>query len=326
MGELDPATEAGERAMAIAEELDELPLRMVVSGHFAALCAARGNHHRASEILDAAVERLRGDIATEMMGTTGVLGVFMRGYLACSLAELGEFERAARSAREAVEIAETANQVYSLAFSYYCKGNVLTLQGEVSQGIAVLEQALNLARSWTLPLVLPLIGVSLGHAYCLAGRTDEAIALLEETEREGSAMHRLGGHAMILVRLGEAYLRGSRTADAERTGRRALLLARKQGEYGYEALALRLLAELGLGDPSPIDESETNFLEALRKAEEFDLRPLAAQCHLGLGKRYKSAGQSGSAEQHLKTAATLFGELGMQFWLEQAQAQLASTA
>jgi len=324
MGELDPATEAGERAVAIAEELDELPLRMVVSGHFAALCAARGNHHRASEILDAAVERLRGDVATEMMGTTGVLGVFMRGYLACSLAELGEFERASRSAKEAVEIAETANQVYSLAFSYYCKGNVLTLQGEVSQGIAVLEQALNLARSWTLPLVLPLIGVSLGHAYCLADRTDEAIALLEETEREGSAMHRLGGHAMILVRLGEAYLRGSRTADAERTGRRALLLARKQGEYGYEALALRLMAELGLGDPSPIDESETNFLQALRKAEEFDLRPLAAQCHLGLGKRYRSAGQNGSAEQHLRTAAALFGQLDMPFWLEQAQAQLAS--
>ena len=326
MGELGPATEAGERAMAIAEELDELPLRMVVSGHFAALCAAKGNHRRAAEILDAAVERLRGDIAIEMMGTTGVLGVFMRGYLACSLAELGEFERAAYFAKEAIEIAESANQVYSLAFSYYCKGTVLALQGEVVQSIGVLEQALNLGRSWTLPLVLPLIGVSLGHAYCLADRADEAIALLEETEREGNTMHRLGGHAMILVRLGEAYLRGARMADAERIAQRALLIARKQREYGYEAYALRLLAELGLGDLSPLDESETNFQQALQKAEEFDLRPLAAQCHLGLGKRHRSAGQSGNAEQHLKTAAAQFQQLGMQFWLEQAQSQLASHA
>jgi class 3 adenylate cyclase/tetratricopeptide (TPR) repeat protein len=326
MGELDPAGDAGERAMAIAEELDDLPLRMVVSGHLAAVFAARGDHHRASQILDAAVERLRGDIATETMGTTGVLGVFMRGYLACSLAELGEFGRAARCAEEAVEIAEGANHVYSLAFSYCCKGTVLVLQGEVSQSIGILEQSLNLCRSWTLPLMLPLIGMSLGHAYCLADRTDEAIALLEETEREASTMHRLGGHAMILVRLGEAYLRSARIADAERACRRALVLARKQGEHGYEAHALRLLAELGLSDPSPIDESETNFLEALRKAEAFDLRPLAAQCHLGLGKRYKSAGQRGSAEQHLKTAAAQFQELGMPSWSEQAQSQLASHA
>jgi hypothetical protein len=99
---------------------------------------------------------------------------------------------------------------------------------------------------------------------------------------------------------------------------------RKQGEYGHEAQALRLLAELGLSDPSPLDESETNFLQALRRAEELDLRPLAAQCHLGLGKRYLQVGRQASAELHLNTAAALFRELGMQSWLEQAQSQLAS--
>jgi tetratricopeptide (TPR) repeat protein len=326
MGELGPAGDAGERAMAIAEELDDLSLRMVASGHFAAVFAARGDHHRTSQILDAAVERLRGDIATETMGTTGVLGAFMRGYLACSLAELGEFERAARCAEEAVEIAEVANHVYSLSFSYYCKGIVLALQGEVSKSITVLEQGLDVCRSWTLPLMLPLFGISLGHAYCMAGRADEAILLLEETEREASTMHRLGGYAMILVRLGEAYLRGDRPADAERCGRRALLLSREQGECGHEVHALRLLAECGVGDASLFDESETNFLQAIRLAEELDLRPLAAQCHFGLGKRYRSAGQHGSAEQQFNTAAALFRQLGMQSWLEQAESQLASPA
>ena len=172
--------------------------------------------------------------------------------------------------------------------------------------------------------MLPLIGVSLGYAYCMAGRADEAIVLLEETEREANTMHRLGGHAMILVRQGEAYLRSSRMADADRCARRALALSRKQGECGYEAHALRLLGELGLSDPSPLDASEASFHEALRIADELNLRPLAAQCHFGLGKRYRSAGRGGSAEQHLNTAAALFRELGMQFWLEQAQLQLAS--
>jgi len=326
MGELNSAADAGERAMAIADELKDLSLRMVASGHVAAISAAKGDHHRASQILEAAVERLRGDLATETMGTTGVLGVFIRGYLACSLAELGEFGPALRYADEAVDLAELAGHVYSLSFSYYSKGLVLALQGQVPQSITVLEQSLQVCRSWTLPLMLPLIGLSLGYAYCLGDRVDDAIALLEETEREASTMHRLGGHAMILVRLGEAYIKDARIADAERCGRRALLLSRTHGEHGHEAHALRLLAELGSSDPPPLDESETNFLMALRRAEELDLRPLAAQCHLGLGKRYLLVGQRASAESHLNTAAALFRDLGMQFWLEQAQSELTSSS
>lgn len=316
MGDLDPAIDAAERAIAIADELDDLPLRIVARAHFGPALTARGDHHRASEILAAGVEHLQGALAADLMGTTGIQGVFTRIYLVCSLAELGEFSRALRVAEDAVEIAQGANHVYSLAFSYYGKGTVLALQGEVSQSIAVLEQGLEVCRSWTLPLMLPLIGTSLGHAYCLADRADDAIALLEETERTASAMHRIGGRAMILVRLGEAYLRRLRIADAERCGRRALSLSRMHGEYGHEAYALRLIAELRMSDPPLLNECETNFLQALRKAEELDMRPLAAQCHLGLGKRYRWIGQQANADQHLDTAAALFQELGMKFSLE----------
>ncbi len=324
MGNLDPAIEAGERAMAIAEELDYLPLRIVASGHLGPALTARGEHHRAAQILTAGVERLQAELAADAMGTTGILGVFTRVYLIGSLVELGEFDRALVHAKESVEIARGANHVYSLAFSYYGIGTVLAHQGEISQSIGILEQGLDLCQSWTLPLMSPLIGTALGYAYCLADRVDEAIVLLEETEREASTMNRLGGHPMILIRLGEAYLRSARMADAERCGRQALQLARKQGENGHEAHALRFLAELGLSDSASLHESEANFLEALQKAEKLDLRPLVAQCHLGLGRRYRSTGQRDNAEQHLNTATALFGELGMQFWLEQAQSQLAS--
>src|SRR5262249_11862555 len=146
--------------------------------------------------------------------------------------------------------------------------------------------------------MIPLIGTSLGYAYCLSDRLDEAIVLLEETERESVAMHRMSGLAMTSVRLGEAYLRKLRATDAERCGQRALLLSRKHGERGHEAYALRLLAELRATDPAIANACETNFLEALRRAEELGLRPLAAQCHLGLGKRYRGIGQRASAEQH----------------------------
>ena len=49
------------------------------------------------------------------------------------------------------------------------------------------------------------------------------------------------------------------------------------------------------------------------------MRPLVAHCHLGLGKLYRRTGERGQADEHLTTATTLYREMDMRFWLEQAE-------
>ena len=51
------------------------------------------------------------------------------------------------------------------------------------------------------------------------------------------------------------------------------------------------------------------------------MRPLVAHCHLGLGKLYRRTGDAAKAEEHLTTAATMYREMGMGFWLEKAEAR-----
>jgi hypothetical protein len=54
------------------------------------------------------------------------------------------------------------------------------------------------------------------------------------------------------------------------------------------------------------------------------MRPLVAHSHLGLGKLYRRTGNGAKAEEHLTTTtATMYREMGMGFWLEQAEATLA---
>jgi class 3 adenylate cyclase/tetratricopeptide (TPR) repeat protein len=323
-GDLGPAIETGERAVAIADQVSDLPLWIVASTHLGAALTARGDHRRATEILTASVERSPGDLVGDTMGTTGIISVFSRIYLVSSLAELGEFAAATLHAEEAFQIAESANHVYSLACAYYGIGTVFLYRGDVPRSIAALERGLDLCRSWNLPLMLPLFGTSLGGAYCLAVRPDEAIGLLEETERHANSMQRRGGHAMLLTRLGEAYLQVLRVDDARRCARQAITLSREHTERGHEAHALRLLGDLGLDDPPTIDESETFYRQAIARAEELEMRPLLAQCYLGLGKRHRRVGRRTSADSYLNKAVALFRTLDMPFWLEQAQAQLAS--
>jgi hypothetical protein len=50
--------------------------------------------------------------------------------------------------------------------------------------------------------------------------------------------------------------------------------------------------------------------------------PLVAHCHLGLGKLYRRAGKRESAQEHLTTATTMYREMDMRFWLEQAEMQM----
>ena len=56
-------------------------------------------------------------------------------------------------------------------------------------------------------------------------------------------------------------------------------------------------------------------------AEELGMRPLVAHCHLGLGKLYRRTGQQEQAQEHLTTATTMYREMDMRFWLEQAEAE-----
>ena len=52
------------------------------------------------------------------------------------------------------------------------------------------------------------------------------------------------------------------------------------------------------------------------------MRPLVAHCHLGLGKLYRRIGKREPAREHLATATTMYREMGMRFWLEQAEAAI----
>jgi len=71
-----------------------------------------------------------------------------------------------------------------------------------------------------------------------------------------------------------------------------------------------------------VDTAAAHYRQALALAEELGLRPLVAHCHLGLGKLNRRTGKREQAREHLTTATTMYGEIGMPFWLEQADAEM----
>ena len=81
--------------------------------------------------------------------------------------------------------------------------------------------------------------------------------------------------------------------------------------------------------PTPVSDAErgeAHYSKALALAEPRGMRPLIAHCHLGLGTLYRGTGTSDQAREHLITATTMYREMGMLFWLQQAEAELRGIA
>jgi hypothetical protein len=64
------------------------------------------------------------------------------------------------------------------------------------------------------------------------------------------------------------------------------------------------------------EQADGHYRAALALADELAMRPLVAHCHLGLGKLYRRTGNEAKAREHLTTAATMYREMGMTYWLE----------
>ena len=62
------------------------------------------------------------------------------------------------------------------------------------------------------------------------------------------------------------------------------------------------------------------------KPSSFITTSPVAHCRRGLSKLYRRTGKRQEAQEHLTTATTMYREMGMTYWLEQAEAEQRDTA
>ena len=320
-GDQDSAVEFGHRALTIAEDLGDLALRVEANYRLGQVYHALGNYPRAIEFLKSAVALLEGDLIRERFGFQfGLPSVLSRIWLVYCLAERGQFAEGAARAEEAVRIAESADSPVTLIGAFNSVGTLYLRKGDLDKAVPALERGIELGKAADIPLWFPAVASNLGAAYALSGRVAEALPLLEQVAEEGAG--RLG-QALRVAHLSEAYLLAGRIDESVELAGRALDLSRERKERGNEAYALRLLGEIASHrDPSDAETAERHYRQVLVLVGELGMRPLAARCHLGLGRLHRRTGDGPKARAHLTTAASMFREMDMRFWLEKAEAEL----
>jgi DNA-binding NtrC family response regulator/tetratricopeptide (TPR) repeat protein len=329
IGEHRQAVEQGRRALDIAVALDDLGLRVRTNLGLAQAYHVLGDYRQAVEVLDRNLEELTGDRLTRRFGLVGVASVLSRAWLVWCLAELGEFDRALPLGEEAIRLAESVGQPYSVLAAHFGVGGLHLRRGEIARAVSVLEPALALCHTWDTQLRLWFLGVapSLGHAYALSGRVEEAIALLEQAMERAAATNLMFAQSLRVGWLAHAYLRAARLPEARRLASQALDLARRHHERGHEAWIHGIVGTIAAREePLDVAAAESGFHTAIAIGEALGMRPRVALGHLGLGRLYRRAGREAQAREQLATAVRLLTPLQMPLWLREADAELSLLA
>jgi tetratricopeptide (TPR) repeat protein len=285
---------------------------------------ARGDYREAVAQLAEVLEATAGSLKHDRMGMAGLPSVQIRAWLAWCKSEQGDFDGALPLAREAMEIAAPVDAPFSMVAGHFALGHIALRQGDLPAAISPLERGLHLSRTYELTAWVPHVAAALGYAYALMGRQGEAVALLEDAVRRAELSSYQWLQAPRLAYLGEVRSLVGDHEAAITCATSARDLAQRCEERGSEAWALRLLAEAH--GPKHLDRAEDHYQTALSLAVTLGMRPLVAHCHLGLGRLYRRTGDRAKAQEHLTTAATMYREMRMDFWLEQAETESRTPA
>jgi DNA-binding SARP family transcriptional activator/tetratricopeptide (TPR) repeat protein len=326
LGELDEALASGARALEIAGRLGDLRLRIFTTAYLEAVHYFRGEYERAVELATDNLAALPADWVSEYLGHAAQASVFNRCWLILSLAQLGRFAEAARYEAEIMRLVEPTRHAFTIGSAHLAMGTLHLLKGDWARARSLSEQWIAVVRPGNVGLQLPWAVASSAWALAQCGEASEALGRLREgrelldsqaargiVSHHGWNYHSLGRACLLLGRLDEARSLGDHAMEFSPC------------HPGYAAHTLHLLGDIATHpDRFDADSGEAHYRRTLALAEELEMRPLVAHCQLGLGKLYRRVGKPQEAREHLSTATTMYREMDMRFWLEQAEAELAS--
>jgi len=327
LDELVEAVSTGTRALEIAERLGDLRLRILAKTCLEQAYFYRGEYERVAEIATENLAALPAEWLNEYFGLTVTASVAGRAWLVMSLAELGRFAEAAKYESEAIQIAEPTQHAFNISWAHFAASMLYINKGEWAEARSRVDRWIAMVRAGNVDVMLPWAVAFSARALANIGEAGEALRRVRESERllERHAASGIVGHrGWAYHAVGRACLLLGRLDEARRLGDRAVESSRHQP--GLAAHALHLLGDIATHpDRFDAESGAAHYREALAGARLHGMRPLVAHCHLGLGKLYRRIGETEQAHENLAAATTMYREMEMGFWLDQAESEMMNS-
>jgi class 3 adenylate cyclase/tetratricopeptide (TPR) repeat protein len=280
LGDHSGAMTASESARVISERIGDPALTFASLHNMGIVHHEIGAFTTALELFDQCLALETPDLDEKRAGWAAYPSVVLRAFIADSLVDLGETERAETIALDALNRAQAANHAYSRANIGHVLGRVLTAQGRHDEALSMLKENWQVCLDLGMLQMYPIFAARIGEAHLAAGDLDAALQILSVPEQlDVPLAEHAFGWRFLFVAQGRAFLADGRFAEAKAVAERALALASERGELPQEAFAKKLLGDIAsAANQGESAEAEECFEHAFRLAEKCSMRPLMASC------------------------------------------------
>jgi predicted ATPase/class 3 adenylate cyclase len=319
------ATTAGERAVALANELTDMTWLGFTEYGLGQAYFVAGRYRDAEACLNRAAARFVSAPEHVPPGaTTSSLLVLCYMMKAIIYASIGEFDDSQQCSLQARDVAEGTGRPYDLIAAEYGRGLVQIFQGNFEEAESALNQAASLSRDNEVRLFLPLVLCGLGSLYLQQGRPAEARDILLEAKDEADALGHATSDLLASAYLATAYAQLGDIPRGLSVARGCQAGAKQKGYQGIEALALFAEAvTLSLQGPSAVAEAIAQFERTIDIAARLEARPLLGAAKGTMARLLASSGRKAEAQRELVQAIALFARSKMTIQLERAKAVLS---
>lgn len=295
LGEHSSAMAAAETARSIANQIRDSSLQ------FASLLIVGIVHHETGafaasvDIHERCISLETPELDQKRAGWAAYPSVLLRTFMADSLIELGELDRAQTVAEDASRRAELLDHAYSRANINHVLGRLRTAQGRYAEALSLLRESWQTCLDLEMVQMYPIFAARMGEAYLAAGDVETALDILSVPERLDVplAEHSFGWRYLFLAQ-GRALLAAGQLAEARATSERALALAEQRVEPPQQAYATHLLGEISRAQNSrDLNVTVAYFKRALKLAEECGMHALMEMCSQALDNLANQHGEPG---------------------------------
>ena len=293
-GDLDEALLSGTRALKLADQLNDLRLKIPTTTHLEQAHYWRGDDERVIELASNNLAALPSEWGHEYFGLAAAPSVWDRCWLAMSLAQLGRLSEASEYELQAVRMAEPMHNLSTMSMAWRASITVNITVGKWAKALTVCEPWIAMLRQGHGNIHLPFAVSSSAWLLARTGEASEAETRIEQGNElldNHAASGILFTHGWSCLALGHACLLLGRLGDARKFASRAI--EPSPSLVAFAPHAIELLGQIATqSDGLEADAGEAHYRKAMSVAEPRGLRPIVAHCNLGLGKTYRRAGRA----------------------------------
>ena len=238
---------------------------------------------------------------------------------------LGAFDEGKTFLEKGLANANRMNDLIALGVLEMQYGYLYIVKGDWESSKELLEKGIKHNEEAKYAFLSALSWSSLGYACAMLG---DPVTGKRHAEK-GLKIHRDSGVEMFLslahFHSGSIHLDLGDLKNARSLAEEALRLSQKNNEKLIEAGSWLLLGTiLGKTEPPKINKAEECILKGIEICKELKIKTYYSLGHLYLGQLYLNAGKKEKAINKLKKAEGMFREMGMDYWLAQAQEVLGA--